>query len=180
MQATKPPLRVYEFQADAPAIAAALKIDETDVVTAFRDGRVSSRFGEYWASKVYGYERESSSNAAFSDGYIGGALGLKVSVKSLSPASVKFQQSKDQGSGRKCTKEGLKAALKRCDRHLVVDCSEFPVLKMVAIPSAFLVDRVANDALTCNGWKPKRFYEQLKEEYDLQFIPHFLDKPAPP
>jgi len=180
MPSTKPPLRVYEFQADAPAIAAALKIGEADVITAFRDGRVVSRFSEYWASKVYGYQREASSNAAYSDGFIGGPLGMRVSVKSLSPASVKFQQSKDQGAGRKCTPAGLKDAVKRCDRHLVVDCSEFPALRMVAVPSTFLVDRVAAGALTCTGWKPKRFYEELNGEFTLQNLKHHLDKPAPP
>lgn len=180
MPSTKPPLKVYEFQAEAVAIAQALKIDPEAVVSAFRDGRVSSRFGEHWASRVYGYEREASTNAPFSDGYMGNAFGLKVSVKSLSPSGVKFQQSKDQGSGRKCTPEGLKAALKRCDRHIVVDCSQFPALKMVAVPSAFLVDRVATARLGCTGWSPARFYRELAEEFALQFIKHELDQPAPP
>jgi len=175
----KPSLKVYEFQADAPAIAKALYIEEPEVVSAFRDGRVVSRFGEYWASKVYAYQRERSSNAPFSDGFLEGALGFKISVKSLSAAGVKFQQSRDQGTQRSGTALSLRNAIRRSDRHLVVDCSEFPRLRMVAVPSNFLLQRANDDALTLSGWKPTRFYRELEEAFDVKYLPHKLGKPAP-
>jgi len=94
-------LQVYNLSFNPKKIGDALCITENQVRDEFSDGRVISRFSEYWASRLYNFQKCKSSNEAGYDGTITLKLTkIKVGVRSLTKSGIKFQQSKYIGSGR--------------------------------------------------------------------------------
>ncbi len=63
-------LPAYELRFRPEAIAAALWIAPDQAIREFRDGRVVSRFSEYWAALLYQFERNENSNEAGHDGTV--------------------------------------------------------------------------------------------------------------
>ena len=63
-------IKIYKLTFDCQRIADALWIHYADANKEFHDGRVVSRFSEYWAGKLYGFKKSNNSNQAAYDGTI--------------------------------------------------------------------------------------------------------------
>jgi hypothetical protein len=165
-------LVVSRITFEVAAIAAALKINAEDVVKAFRDGRGAWPFTEIWGAKLYEFIKHANTNQAFSDG----AVALKqlrdmhISVKALTTGKLKFQQSKYVGFGRKTNKDGLIKSIEECDRIVIVDLTEFPIVRFLPIDSARLVGAAHKGDLTTNGWSHKQVQAWVKKTYDISEI----------
>lgn len=169
---SKPTLIISRIQFDVVAIADALKISEDEATSALRDGRGAWPFSEVWGGKLYDFIKHSNSNMPLSDGSV--ALGqlrdATVSVKALTRGGVKFQQSKFVGYGRSTDKSGLVASIEASDRVVVVDITEFPVVRFLPIDSTRLVGAAHTERLTINGWSKAKLYEWLAEVYELSEV----------
>jgi hypothetical protein len=165
-------LIISKITFDIAALSAALKISDDDVVAAFRDGRGAWPFTEIWGAKLYEFIKHANTNQAFSDGAV--ALkqlrDVKISVKALTGGKLKFQQSKYVGFGRKTDKDGLIKSIEECDRIVVVDLTEFPLVRFLPIDSARLVGAAHKDELTTNGWSHKQLHTWVKKTYELSEI----------
>lgn len=168
----KPSLVISRMEFDLPAIATALKITEEEAVVALQDGRGAWPFSEIWGGRLYEFIKHSNSNMPLSDGAV--ALGqlrdAAVSVKALTRGGVKFQQSKYVGFGRGTDKSGLIASIEASDRVVIVDITEFPVVRFLPVDSTRLVSAAHTGRLTVNGWSKQRLYEWLDEVYDLSEV----------
>lgn len=169
---TKPKLVVSIVVFDVDAIAAALKLQPEQVTAAFRDGRGAWPFSELWGERLFEFVKHSNTNEPSSDGAV--ALeqlrNVNVSVKSLSKAGVKFQQSKFVGFGRKTTKENLVASVEACDRVVVVDITEFPRTRFIPLDGTRLVSAVHQGKLTANGWSKAQVIKWLTETYEVSEV----------
>lgn len=168
----KPSLIISRIEFDVTAIASALKISEDQAISALRDGRGAWPFSEIWGEKLYEFIKHSNSNMPFSDGAV--ALGqlrdANISVKALTRGGVKFQQSKYVGYGRGTDKSGLVASIEASDRVVLVDITDFPVVRFIPIDSTRLVSAAHTERLTVSGWSKAKLYEWLEEVYDLSEI----------
>lgn len=168
----KPKLVISSIVFDVDAIAAGLKLVPDQVVTALRDGRGAWPFSEFWGERLYEFVKHSNTNEPSSDGAV--ALdqlrNVNVSVKALSKAGVKFQQSKFVGSGRRTTKADLIASVESCDRVVVVDITEFPVVRFIPIDGTRLVSAVHTDELGIAGWKRSKLSKWLDATYDVSEV----------
>ena len=165
----KPKLIISVIHFDLGALAAALKLTEEQVQAALRDGRGAWPFSELWGEKLFEFVKHANSNQPTSDGAV--ALeqlrNVNVSIKALTSAGVKFQQSKFVGSNRKGTKADLVASVEACDRAIVVDITEFPSVRFIPIDGTRLVSAVHTGSLGLNGWKKTKVYNWLNETYDV-------------
>ncbi|OYX19612.1 MAG: hypothetical protein B7Z04_08905 [Rhodobacterales bacterium 32-66-9] len=157
---------------DTKMIAKALHIDEDEVVKAFSDGRGAWPFSELWGQSLYEFIKHANTNQPFSDGQfaIGQIGSAQISVKALTANGVKFQQSKDVGVGRKSTKQKLVSSLEACDRVVVVDLTEFPVVRFIPIESTRLISAAHSDRLRVGGWKKNALEAWLEEVYEVSEI----------
>lgn len=169
---SKPRLAVSILEFDIEAIAEALHLTSAEAQAAFRDGRGAWPFSELWGQRLYEFLKHTNTNVPISDGAFAlGQLGdATISVKALTRAGVKFQQSKDVGIGRKSTKEKLVAALESCDRVIVVDVTDFPSVRFMPIDTTRLLSAVHTDRLTTSGWKKSRLLNWLDETYTVSEI----------
>jgi hypothetical protein len=165
----KPVLHALTVRFDLDQIGAALGLPPDDVQMAFRDGRGAWPFSEKWGERLFEFATHANTNMPSSDGaHVFERLGnLEVSVKALTRAGVKFQQSKDVGFGRTSTKDGLVAALEAVDRVIVVDITGFPDVTFYPIDSGRLISAVHNGVLTTSGWSPARLRDWVAQIYDL-------------
>lgn len=148
----------FHLSFDTQEIALALNIKVDDVVNAFKDGRVAWRFAEFWAGKLYGVIIGDGStpiyDASRKDPVTGG---YEIAIRTIGKTGIKFQRSRNKGSGRTCTTESLLADLKGVDYHIIVDMRAFPEVNFVPIRSKELILHVNRGNLTCSGWSGKRF-----------------------
>jgi hypothetical protein len=169
---TKPSLVISRIVFDLTAIADALKITEEDATSALRDGRGAWPFSEIWGERLYEFIKHNNSNAPFSDGAV--ALGqlrdASISVKALTRGGVKFQQSKYVGYGRGTDKSGLIDSIEASDRVVVVDITDFPIVRFAPVDSTRLVSAAHTNRLTVSGWSKRQFYQWLVEVYDLSEV----------
>ena len=170
--ADKPKLVISKVVFDLEALSAALKLNPNEVRLAFRDGRGAWPFSEMWGEKLFEFVKHANSNHPTSDGAV--ALeqlrNVNVSVKALSPAGVKFQQSKFVGIKRTGTKEDLLASVEACDRVVVVDVTDFPEVRFIPIDGTRLVSAVHRNELGLNGWKPVRLRRWLEATYSVSEV----------
>jgi hypothetical protein len=168
----RPRLFVGRMKFDLEAIAAALRIDQQEVIDAFGDGRGAWPFSEYWGKSLYRFVKHLNTNTPLSDGIVAlRQLGdFRISVKALSANGVKFQQSKDVGFGRTSTKEGLLASLEACDRVIVVDITQFPEVEFLPLETTRLVSAVHNGLLTVNGWKRTTVHSWMNSIYEVEAV----------
>jgi hypothetical protein len=168
----KPQLVVSVVEFDAAAIAAALKLDEHQVVAALRDGRGAWPFSELWGERLFEFVKHSNTNQPSSDGAV--ALeqlrNVNVSVKALTKAGIKFQQSKYVGYGRKTTTDDLIASVEACDRVIVVDIAEFPKVRFIPIDGTRLVSAAHKGKLTANGWSKAQLTNWLDSTYEVSEV----------
>jgi hypothetical protein len=164
-----PKLVISKIEFDPDEIAAALRIPREQAIAAMRDGRGAWPFSEIWGEQLYEFIKHSNTNNPFSDGAV--ALqqlrDVSVSVKALTKGGIKFQQSKYVGFGRSTNKEGLIASLEACDRVVVVDIREFPIVSFIPIDGTRLVSAAHGDVLTVNGWSGTALYAWLTRTYDI-------------
>ena len=169
---TLPKLIVSCVTFDVTALAKALRITPEQVVQAFRDGRGAWPFSEMWGEQLYEFIKHANSNQPFSDGAV--ALtqlrDVNVSVKALTKAGVKFQQSKFVGVNRSATKADLVKSVEACDRVIVVDIVEFPEVRFIPVDGTRLVGAVHIGRLTTNGWSRPQFQKWLSETYLISEI----------
>lgn len=167
-----PRLVITRTEFDADAIAKALRLNEPEVVAAFRDGRGAWPFSEQWGARLYEFVKHGNSNQAGSDGAV--ALeqlrDVKVSVEALSRNGVKFQQSKFVGSGRSTTKQDLISSLEACDRVIVVDITAFPEVRFVPVDGTKLLTAAHTGQLTTGGWTKPRFYAWLNASHAVSVL----------
>jgi hypothetical protein len=168
----RPTLVISIVQFDVEAIAAALKLEPAQIAAAFRDGRGAWPFSELWGERLFEFVKHSNTNEPSSDGAV--ALeqlrNVNVSVKALSKAGVKFQQSKFVGFGRKTTKDDLIASVEACDRVIVVDIADFPSVRFIPLDGTRLVSAVHQGRLTANGWSRAQLGKWLSETYDVSEV----------
>jgi hypothetical protein len=183
---SKRPLIFWETALSVDQISDALKIISTDVISKFRDGRVTSWFAEIWGERLFSYTKHTNTNYPGSDASIDlGAMGpFEISVRSLTNSPIKFQKSANIGSGRSATQTDVDDAVASVERVVVVDIREFPRLTFIPIDSKWLLRQAHRGALTASGLPPKRFYDLLFQEFDIthkQFdLSLALEPTAPP
>lgn len=167
-----PKLVVSRVTFDTDAIAKALRIKAEDVIKAFRDGRGAWPFSEVWGESLHGFIKHNNTNYPLSDGAVAlSQLGdFRISVKALTGNGVKFQQSKDVGAGRTSTVDGLIRSLEACDRVIVVDLVEFPLVVFIPIDTTRLIGAVNRKELGVSGWKRDRLYQWLDATYDWKWL----------
>ena len=169
-------LEVKVLNFNPKSISEALHIPEEAVLREFTDGRVISRFSEYWGAKLYNFEKYSNSNHKDTDGAIHTeSLGdIGVSIKTLTKAGIRFQNSKNVGSGRKCSPEDLLDAILSAPRILIVDVVEFPKVSFVMLTSQTIGKWVYQKSLGINGLKREKFYELLSQTHNIHYVEQVL------
>lgn len=159
-------MQKFVIKLDPNKVGKAMWITPGQAERELHDGRVISRFSEYWASKIYGFEKASNTNEAGCDGYIkSGSLLVAdkaVGVRSLTKSTgVKFQQSKFIGSGRDCSADDLLLSLLEVEFEIVVDITEAPTIAFIPVKTETLLDLHEKEILTCNGLPKRKFYNLL-------------------
>lgn len=155
----RPALAVAKTRLVVSDISAALHISEEDVIDKFSDARVTSWFAEIWGEQIFGYRKHSNANHPGSDGAIsfGDLANLNIAVRCFRKNTLKFQKSKNIGSGRSATREDLIDALQSIDRYVVVDLRSIPDLAFYPLDTKQLLLMVQNGLLTTTGISPARF-----------------------
>jgi hypothetical protein len=170
MPTTSKKLTVFSYTFDSAKIATALKLTSAIVDEDFKDGRVISRFSEHWGAAIYAYVKHQDTNYEGSDGEVKlGNLGtVPVSVKSLTNSGLKIQKSIDTHSGKVCGKDELLSACRACSYYLVVDITNFPLVKFVSVPSSTFISWIEDDKITKTGVSKEKFYKMLSKAYQLE------------
>lgn len=168
----KPRLQIIEVEFDVSVLSDALHISEDEVVTAFSDGRGAWPFSEFWGQRLFEFAKHVNSNEPLSDGLLAlERLGdLKVSIKALTKAGVKFQQSKFVGFGRNTTKNDLISSLEACDRVVVVDIASFPKVDFVPLDTQRLISAAHRGELTKSGWSKSKFSSWIDQTYAAEWF----------
>jgi hypothetical protein len=174
--ASKPHLTFWKAALSVDEISKALKVAPGDVISKFRDGRVTSWFAEIWGERVFKYTKHPNSNYPGSDGSIDlGAIGpFKVSVRSLTNSGIKFQKSANIGSGRSATQHDVYNAVAGVELVVVVDIRNFPDLTFIPIDSKWLMTKAHNGILTPRGLTAARLYNLLGAEFTVKEEPFDL------
>lgn len=153
----------YKIKFDVDKIADALCITSDQAIKEFRDGRVISRFSEYWAGKIYDFKKEDNTNNEGYDGIVEIPLLGKfyVGVRSLTKSGIRFQKSKFMGSGRHCNINNLIESIQDIDFEIVVDILDFPCIIMSPVDKDKLLYLINNGELTMSGFNRKQFYKKI-------------------
>jgi hypothetical protein len=156
----------YSITIDAAAVAEALQITEEQTIEGFRDGRVSSRFAEYWAASMFSLVLYTNKNHRSSDGYytLPDGSKIEVSIRTLTARGIRFQDSKFIGVGRSCSLDELKASIRRTDQWIVVNVATFPTVEGYKIKCSTLEHWIDAGELTTTGLSYARFAEQLNRD----------------
>lgn len=164
----RPRLQIIRVHFDTDVLSDALHISKDEVISSFRDGRGAWPFSELWGQRLFEFAKHTNSNEPLSDGLLAlERLGdLKVSIKALTKAGVKFQQSKFVGYGRTTTKNDLIASLEACDRVIVVDVTAFPEVDFIPLDTQRLISAAHRGNLTKTGWSRTKFYSWVEITYD--------------
>lgn len=170
-------MKSYKFVFDVKSLSNEVCLTEKDTINSFRDGRVVSRFSEHWAEALYKFKKSKSSNQPGYDGTIkaGGFEKLRISIKSLTKSGIKFQQSVNQGAGRKCNNDLLLESLDQFDYVVVIDVIDFPIVKTIPIKVEYLKKLVKTDQLTCGGLKRNNLLKLIPELNLLKLVKISID-----
>lgn len=174
---TKPVLIVPEITLDVEAIASALWLSPTEVAEEFRDPRLTGRLAEVWGVQMFGYQRHPNNNFPGSDAIIPvGPIGrYEIAVRAFSK-HIRFQQSKYQGVGRKCSPDDLIKSLEDVEAFIAVDIREFPVVRFYPLNTKLLLRAIRNGELSPAGMKAKRFDKWIESNFDLRVQPWAGDR----
>ena len=153
----------HKIMFDVKKIADALCITPEQAIKEFKDGRVVSRFSEYWTSRIYGFKKVGNSNNEGYDGIIKVPLlgTFYVGVRSLTKSGIKFQKSKFIGSKRRCTNNNLIESINDIDFEIVVDIIDFPTIILSPVDKNKLLELIYNEELTSGGLKREQFYGKI-------------------
>lgn len=153
----------FKLVFDPRKIADALWITYDQAEKEFKDGRVVSRFSEYWTAKLYGFEKSDCSNTAGYDGTINNPLIglLHIGVRSLTKAGIKFQQSRFVGSGRSCTHHDLVDSVRCMDFEIVVDIVDFPCVLLSTVSADKMLSMIEHQELTPSGFSRIKYYSHV-------------------
>lgn len=153
----------YKIEFNVNKIAEALCITPNQAIKEFRDGRVISRFSEYWAGQIYDFKKVENTNNEGYDGIIEMPLLGKfyVGVRSLTKSGIRFQKSKFMGSGRHCSISNLIESIENIDFEIVVDILDFPCIIMSPVDKDKLLYLINNGELTINGFNRNQFYNKI-------------------
>jgi hypothetical protein len=153
----------FKIVFDPQIIADALWINYDQAEKEFKDGRVVSRFSEYWTEKLYGFKKSSNTNTAMYDGYITNPLlgKLYISVRSLTKSGIRFQQSKFIGSGRHCNRDDLINSISNIDFEIVVDIVDFPCVMLSVVSAGNLLEKIKSGRITPSGLNRIKYYKEL-------------------
>jgi hypothetical protein len=164
---TKAPIIIVEAEFRLDEIGAALKLRPEDVLSKFKDPRITSWFAEIWGERLFGYRKHTSSNHPGSDGAMSlGDIGrFDISVRCFNTNGIKFQKSKFIGSGRHTTPDDLLESLESVERYVVVDLRQFPLLRFYPIDSKLLLRLVRQGKLNGSGITSKRFDAWIEESF---------------
>lgn len=148
---------------DTAKLADALWISEEDVVREFSDGRVTSRFGEIWAGKLYQFKKCENTNESGFDGLIEHPLidRVRIGVRSLTKSGIRFQMSKFIGSGRTCTLDNLRESIAVMDFEIVMDIVDCPIIHVLPVKATDLMALVDSGNLTQKGLNRSSFYKKV-------------------
>jgi hypothetical protein len=162
----------YSITIDAAALAGALQITEEQTIAAFRDGRVSSRFAEYWAASMFGLVLYENKNHRSSDGYyqLPDRSKIEVSIRTLTARGIKFQDSKFMGGGRSCSLDDLKASIRRTDQWRIINVANFPIVEGYAVKCSVLEHWIDAGELTPSGLSYDGFAELMNREPTLPML----------
>lgn len=151
---------------DAAALADALTITEAQVKEAFRDGRVSSRFAEYWAATMYSLVLYPNKNHPSSDGYysLPDRSKIEVSIRTLTARGIRFQDSKFIGVGRSCSLDDLKASIRRTDQWIIINVANFPTVEGYKVKCSTLEHWIDAGELTPGGLSYDGFAELMNRD----------------
>lgn len=164
----------YKLILDPTKLANALWITEEQAINEFKDGRVVSRFSEYWASRLYDFIKCENSNEAGYDGFIKHKLlgKIKIGVRSLTERGIKFQKSVYIGAGRKCDDEKLLESIEAVDFEIVVDTTEALTFTLMPVKTDILKSLVKDKLFGCSGLTKNKFYElvfKVKSTDEIKF-----------
>lgn len=142
----------------------------------FQDARVTSWFAEIWGERLFSYKKHANTNYPGSDASIDiGALGsFEISVRSLTKSGTKFQKSANIGSGRTATQQDVIDAIASVERVVVVDIREFPNLTFIPLDSKWLLQQAFNRVITPSGLAPRRLYDLLAQQFEIEYGPFDL------
>jgi hypothetical protein len=90
-----------------------------------------------------------------------------ISVRCFMRHTIKFQKSKQIGSGRSATAGDLIDSIDSVERVVVTDLRLFPVLRFIPLDSKVLLKLVRLGKLTPNGITPARFDTWLAESFEI-------------
>ena len=175
----KESLTILEAELSLDAIGRALALSREDVLSKFRDPRVTSWFAEIWGERLFRYKKHLSSNHPGSDARLElGALGrFDISVRCFNRNTIKFQKSKFIGSGRSATLDDLVESIESVERIVVVDLRHFPKLRFVPLDSKPLLKLVRLGKLTATGISPGRFDSWLLDAFETRVVQTELVEP---
>lgn len=172
---------------DVPALAQALWVTEEAVLEEFRDGRVASRWAEWWGDRLSELTKSTNTNEPGYD--LSGTYAnadIAVSNKTLTPSGVKFQKSVYVGSGRSCSQDDLIRSLLEAELYQIVDITSIPDVALTTVASRLLVAKARETlpngrfALTPSGWNAAQFYAFLNESYVVTTVRHTaIQAPTP-
>lgn len=156
----------YSFTLETEAIAKALAIPESGVMSAFCDGRVASRFSELWAAKCFGVIAHKSSNQRSSDGFFPTPDGdrVEIAIRTLTRRGIRFQDSIYMGGGRSCSMRQLKESIRRSDKWYVCDITGFPTIAFYKIKASLLEQWIDDGVLSTSGLSAEKFAMLLNRD----------------
>jgi hypothetical protein len=165
----KDKITVVEAELSLDELSKALRISNEDVVSKFRDPRVTSWFAEIWGERLFSYTKHLSSNHPGSDAAIAlGAIGrFDIGVRCFNTNTIKLQKSKFIGSGRTATEEDLIVSVESVERYVLVDLRRFPLMRFVPLDSKALLRLIRQGKLTVSGISPKRFDAWLADVFEV-------------
>ena len=151
------------------------------MIRKFSDARVTNWFAEIWGERLFSYKAHANANFPGSDALIAlGAIGdLAIGVRCFRSNAIKFQKSRDIGSGRSATKESLTSALEELDRYVVVDLRRIPQITFYPLDTKRLLKLVREKRLGVSGMTPRRFDEWIAETFDVDRRTIVLPVPDP-
>jgi hypothetical protein len=134
---------IVDVELDVILAARGMKVSYEKMLYILSDGRAISRFTEEYVCEVYGISPQNINHKG-SDAV--GALDTYYSIKTLTKGGVAVCLSSNIGKGRTCTEQDVKTFIKGSAVHVFVDNTKLPVLSLMAVNSAELMDWPWNNA----------------------------------
>jgi hypothetical protein len=151
----------YTMKIDTDTLSESLLISPDECMDAFSDGRVISRFSEYWVCKALGFTKHSNTNHKSSDAHCNG---FEISIRSLTKNGIRFQDSRFIGAGRTCSRQDLIDSVEATDRWAVCDINDFPYIHIYQLRSMTIRQWVTEGEVTPSGLTPSKFVKLMNRD----------------